>query len=157
MCAGVRVCVWIRGIIYIQVVYLTAPVASSHSTPTRKSALHTPVLCSVFVYDLLHNGCFQQPVSRMLKIFPGSHLSTHIPLLSHELLERVNIMSQLLAKPCKVSVCLQFVALSFLCESDGHRDAPLSRASHMLRMWWWLLWINSASVRRHRFITGDCF
>lgn len=67
----VCVCMCISGlqIIYIQVAYLTAPEAQSHSTPpylnlaTHKSGIHTPGLCSVFVYNphtewILHKGCF---------------------------------------------------------------------------------------------------
>lgn len=91
-------------IIYIQVAYLTAPVARRHSTPpylnstTHKSSIHTPGLCSIFAYNhhtgwlstqslfsaatLSHAHIFLVPFSLSIP-----HPSAHIPSLSHEFSE----------------------------------------------------------------------
>lgn len=133
-------------IIYIQVAYFPAPVARSHSTPTcsntttHKSAIQTPGLCSVFVYNP-HSGfntkviissytfaCSQLPCSLFILACPTRtgdvchlqiylfHMNSLNVALPHFL--SVNITSKLLVKPWKVSVCLPCKTLSFLCESD---------------------------------------
>ena len=122
-------CMCISGleIIYIQVANLTAPVVCVAYTH----------LCSLFVYNpdtgwLLHSDCVQDPVlctltsSLFLFFLSITHSSAHIPSLSNEFSECVNIISQLLFKHWKVSVGLQFAALSFLCESD--RQTPIQQS-----------------------------
>lgn len=73
--------------------------------------------------------------------FPGSFFllrlptsSTHIPILSHELFDCVNIISQLLVEAWKVTVCLPLVALSFLCEPDRQTlfQRSLTCAEHVM-------------------------
>lgn len=131
------------------------------NSTTHKSDIHTPGLCSVCLWPsywvaitqslfsaatLSHAHIFLVPLflfgisprhSHTLTIFWMFLFlmnSLDVPL-SHQFFLTfclsVNVISQLLVKPWKVSACLQSVALSFLCESDRQTLPQWSLTLHM--------------------------
>lgn len=113
-------------------------VGQSHSTPLCLNKIRLTHTWSFFCICLLPfywriftSFCIQQLFwavrsllcSRMCCLF--SHISFECSFLSRS----VTITYKLFFKPCKVTRCLKFVALSFLCETDTQSVAS---HSHLL-------------------------
>lgn len=139
---SVCVCMCVSGleIIYIQVAYLTAPVVPHlliQIQPYTYPAFTHLVFVQYLFITLILDGLYTM-------VAFSSCSFAHWPLLGPLFLPIMHshtitiIISLLLVKPWKVSVCLWFMALSFLCESDRRSLSGVSLctcAKHVMLLW----------------------